>query len=220
MKLIVSLLAVLAGAFSVAAGYGYGTIVDVAVANDFTILVAALKSTGLDEALMGDGPFTVFAPTDEAFGAVEGAFPGLLSCLLEENDVLTSILLYHVLSGKVLSTDPVDGMMATGKVLSTDLVDGMMATTLNGEDITVDLSSGVMINDANVILADVPADNGVVHVIDSVLLPPSVVAVLGDFYASCPPPMPPKMGGKKGKGGKKGGKKGKKGGDYDGDYDG
>lgn len=137
-----------------------GTIVDVATeAGDFTTLLAAADAAGLVGTLSGPGPLTVFAPTDAAFEAALADLGLTAEELLADTDTLTSILTYHVVEGEVLSTD---------------LSDGMTATTVNGEDITVTVSdSGVMINDANVTTADIPASNGVIHVIDMVLLPPS-----------------------------------------------
>jgi len=130
-------------------------IVDVAVANgSFTTLVAAVQAAGLVDALKGDGPFTVFAPTDEAFAALP---EGTVEALLNDIPTLTAILTYHVVPGAVMSTD---------------LSDGMTATTLNGADITISLDGGVSVNGANVIAADVAASNGVIHVIDAVILPP------------------------------------------------
>ena len=133
-------------------------IVDTAVgAGSFTTLVAAVQAAGLVDTLKGDGPFTVFAPTDDAFAALpEGTVESLL--LPENKDTLTAILTYHVVAGKVMSTD---------------LSDGMMAATVEGSEITVDLSGGVMIDGANVVTADIEASNGVIHVIDAVILPPS-----------------------------------------------
>jgi len=131
-------------------------IVDTAVsAGSFGTLVAAVEAAGLVETLKGDGPFTVFAPTDEAFAALpEGTVESLLQP--ENKDQLVAILTYHVVPGKVMSTD---------------LSNGMSATTVQGGDITVDLSEGVKINEASVVSADVQASNGVIHVIDSVILP-------------------------------------------------
>jgi len=133
-----------------------GTIVDVAVgAGSFKTLVAAVKAAGLAETLSGPGPFTVFAPTDDAFAKLP---PGTVDSLLkpENKAKLKAILLYHVVAGKVLSTD-----LKAGSV-----------KTLNGEDVTIDLSgSSPKVNDATVIKADIPASNGVIHVIDTVLLP-------------------------------------------------
>ncbi len=132
------------------------TIVETAVeAGSFTTLVAAVEAAGLVETLSGEGPFTVFAPTDEAFAALpEGTVEGLL----ENPEALASILTYHVVAGSVMSGD---------------LSDGMMATTVNGSDITISIADGVvMINDATVAAADIETSNGVIHVIDSVILPP------------------------------------------------
>ncbi|WP_321831511.1 fasciclin domain-containing protein [Thalassovita sp.] len=133
-------------------------IVDTAVgAGDFNTLVAAVQAAGLVETLKGDGPFTVFAPTDAAFAALpEGTVETLLKP--ENKDQLIAILTYHVVPGKVMSTD---------------LKDDMMATTVQGTDIMIDLDNGVMINDASVAAADIAASNGVIHVIDKVILPGS-----------------------------------------------
>ena len=134
-----------------------GTIVDVAAeAGSFTTLLAAAEAAGLVETLSGEGPLTVFAPTDDAFVTALDALGITAEELLADTETLTSILTYHVVSGEVLSTD---------------LSDGMTAATVNGAEITVDLSDGVKINDANVVSADVAASNGVIHVIDAVLLP-------------------------------------------------
>lgn len=141
-----------------AADEGPGTIVDIAVgAGNFTTLAAAVSAAGLVETLQGDGPFTVFAPTDEAFAALpEGAIEALLA---DPEGALTQILLYHVVAGKVMSTD---------------LSDGMMADTVQGSPITISIADGaVKVNDAQVIVADIEASNGVIHVIDAVILPPS-----------------------------------------------
>ncbi len=137
---------------------GPGTIVDIAVgAGNFTTLVAAVSAAGLVETLQGDGPFTVFAPTDEAFAALpEGTIEALLA---DPEGALTQILLYHVVAGKVMSTD---------------LSDGMMADTVQGSPITISIADGVVkVNDAQVVVADIEASNGVIHVIDAVILPPS-----------------------------------------------
>lgn len=132
-------------------------IVDTAVSNgSFKTLVAALQAAGLAETLKGAGPFTVFAPTDEAFAALPA---GTVNSLLkpENKEKLTKILTYHVVSAKVMSGD---------------LKDGMKAGTVEGAEITIDLDNGAMVNDAKVVTADVAADNGVIHVIDKVLMPP------------------------------------------------
>jgi uncharacterized surface protein with fasciclin (FAS1) repeats len=135
-----------------------GTIVDIAVSTEgFATLVAAVQAAGLVETLQGDGPFTVFAPTDAAFAALpEGLLEKLL--LPENLDVLISILTYHVVSGTVLAAD-----VTAGEV-----------TTVQGEAITVATDGGVTVNGANVIAVDVLASNGVIHVIDAVILPPSL----------------------------------------------
>jgi len=139
-------------------------IVDVAASNKmFSTLVAAVKAGGLVETLKGEGPFTVFAPTDDAFAALP---TGTLEMLLkpENKDVLVSILSYHVVAGKVEAKDVV-------KLSS--------AMTVEGSKVTIDANdSGVMINNANVIKADVNAHNGVIHVIDKVLLPQEVARQL------------------------------------------
>jgi uncharacterized surface protein with fasciclin (FAS1) repeats len=132
-------------------------IVETAIQNgSFNTLVAAVKAAGLVDTLIGEGPFTVFAPTDEAFGALpEGTVDTLVQP--ENKDQLTSILTYHVVAGKVMSGD---------------LSDGMTATTVNGGDITIKITDGkVMINDAEVVIADVDTDNGVIHVINKVIMP-------------------------------------------------
>ena len=134
-------------------------IVELAVGTEsLSTLVAAVKAAGLVETLSGNGPFTVFAPTNEAFNNLP---EGVLEMLLkpENKDKLTAILTYHVIGAKVMSTD---------------LKDGMEAGTVHGDKVKVSLQSGAMINDANVASADINASNGVVHVIDKVILPPSL----------------------------------------------
>ena len=132
-------------------------IVDTAVAaGSFNTLVAAVKAAGLVDALKGDGPLTVFAPTDDAFAALPA---GTVEILLkpENKDQLVNILTYHVLPGKVMSGD------IAGKKLEVEM--------LNGAKASVDATSGVKINAANVVSADIAASNGVIHVIDAVILP-------------------------------------------------
>ncbi|MEJ2103758.1 MAG: fasciclin domain-containing protein [Ignavibacteriaceae bacterium] len=125
-------------------------------AGNFTTLATALTEAGLVDALKGDGPFTVFAPTDEAFKNLP---KGALDNLLKDKEALKNVLLYHVVSGKVSSNE---------------VVDLNKATTMNGSDIKIKTTDGkVMINDAQVTGADVMASNGIIHVIDKVLLPPS-----------------------------------------------
>lgn len=131
------------------------TIPEVAAeAGSFTTLLAAVEAAGLAETLSGEGPFTVFAPTDEAFAALpEGTVEGLL----EDTDALTAILTYHVVPGAVMSGD---------------LSDGMTAETVNGAEVTITIGDNVMVNDATVVTPDIEASNGVIHVIDSVIMPP------------------------------------------------
>lgn len=131
-------------------------IVDTAIeAGSFETLVAAVQAAGLVETLKGEGPFTVFAPTDAAFAALpEGTVENLL--LPENKDQLVSILTYHVVPGKVMSTD---------------LMDDMEAETVQGATVTIDLDTGVMVEGATVTTADIEASNGVIHVIDTVILP-------------------------------------------------
>ena len=135
-----------------------GTIVDIAAGTDgFATLVAAADAAGLIETLSGEGPFTVFAPTDDAFAALPD---GLVDALLlpENKDVLTKILTYHVVPGTVMAADIVDGDVAT----------------VEGRTVTLSTMDGVKVNDATVIQADIVADNGVVHVIDAVIVPADV----------------------------------------------
>lgn len=130
-------------------------IVDVAVgAGSFNTLVAAVQAAGLEDTLRGEGPFTVFAPTDDAFAALP---EGTVEALLADIPSLTAILTYHVVPGAVMSGD---------------LSDGMTAATVNGAEITIGTTGGVTVNGANVVAADIEASNGVIHVIDAVILPP------------------------------------------------
>jgi uncharacterized surface protein with fasciclin (FAS1) repeats len=130
-------------------------IVGVAVAaGDFNTLVAAVKAAGLVETLQGDGPYTVFAPTDEAFAKLP---EGTVEKLLANPEKLKQILLYHVVPGKVTAE----------KVVSLN-----SATTAQGSDVAIAVNGGsVMVNNANVIATDVMASNGVIHVIDTVIIP-------------------------------------------------
>jgi uncharacterized surface protein with fasciclin (FAS1) repeats len=137
---------------------GPGDIVVVAAgAGSFNTLIAAAQAAELVDALKGDGPLTVFAPTDAAFAALpEGTVENLLKP--ENQEQLQAVLLYHVVSSKVMSTD----LSGTANV-----------ETLQGATIEVVAANGVTVNGANVVSADVAASNGVIHVIDAVLLPPS-----------------------------------------------
>ncbi|MFN8828399.1 MAG: fasciclin domain-containing protein [Labrys sp. (in: a-proteobacteria)] len=132
-------------------------IVDTAVgAGSFTTLVAAVQAAGLVDTLKGPGPFTVFAPTDEAFKKLPaGTVENLLKP--ENKDQLVKILTYHVVPGKVMSKD------IAGK--------SMMVKTVQGSEASVDAMSGVKIDGATVVQADIEASNGVIHVIDAVILP-------------------------------------------------
>ena len=128
-------------------------IVDTAVgAGTFKTLAAALSAAGLVGTLKGPGPFTVFAPTDEAFAKIPKA---QLDALLADKAKLTAVLTYHVVPGKVMAKD-----VKAGKV-----------KTVQGSDLTVATSGGVMVDGAKVTATDIVADNGVIHVIDSVVLP-------------------------------------------------
>ena len=129
-------------------------IVDTAVkAGSFSTLVAALKAAELVDTLKGKGPFTVFAPTDDAFAKLPA---GTVDALLKDIPKLRKILTYHVVSGKVMAAD-------VTKMKS--------AKTLEGSDVEINASKGVQVNDSMVITADVAADNGVIHIIDTVLMP-------------------------------------------------
>ncbi|OOY26414.1 Nex18 symbiotically induced protein [Thioclava sp. L04-15] len=137
-------------------GHGKMDIVDTAVgAGSFGTLVAAVQAAGLVDTLKGEGPFTVFAPTDAAFAKLPA---GTVDDLLkpENKDTLTAILTYHVVPGKVMSGD---------------LSDGMMAETVQGSQVTIKTDPAVMVDEAAVTQADIEASNGVIHVIDSVIMP-------------------------------------------------
>lgn len=128
-------------------------IVDTAVAaGNFKTLVTALKAAGLVDTLKGKGPFTVFAPTDDAFAKIPKAD---LDKLLANKAKLKSVLTYHVVSGKVMSTDIKPGMVKS----------------VQGKKLTIGTVDGVTVNKAKVVAADVAADNGVIHAIDTVLMP-------------------------------------------------
>jgi uncharacterized surface protein with fasciclin (FAS1) repeats len=132
-------------------------IVDTAVAaGNFKTLVAAVQAAGLVDTLKGKGPFTVFAPTDEAFAKLPA---GTVETLLkpENKDKLVAILTYHVIPGKVMAAD------VAGKET--------MAKSVQGSEITVNGKDGVMVDGAKVVQADIAADNGVIHVIDAVIMP-------------------------------------------------
>jgi len=129
-------------------------IVETAVAApNFKTLVAAVKEAGLVETLSGTGPFTVFAPSDEAFAKLPA---GTVEALLKDKEKLTSILTYHVVAGKHLAADVV-------KMNS--------VKTVQGQDATIKTADGASINDAKIVATDIEASNGVIHVIDSVIMP-------------------------------------------------
>jgi uncharacterized surface protein with fasciclin (FAS1) repeats len=147
----------LMGTSALADGHAKDIVDTAAEAGSFSTLLAAAEAAGLVETLKSEGPFTVFAPTDEAFAALpEGTVDSLLQP--ENKDQLTAILTYHVVPGKVMSTD---------------LQDDMEAETAQGTTVTIDLDNGVMVEDATVTTADIEASNGVIHVIDKVIMPGS-----------------------------------------------
>jgi transforming growth factor-beta-induced protein len=167
MKRTISILMVLILAFSMMTVYAAeGDIVDVASGiDDFSTLVAALSEAELVEALQAEGPFTVFAPTNEAFAKLLNDL-GITASDLLAHPQLGEVLLYHVVPGKVMSTD---------------LSNGLTASTLLGESISFDLSNGVKVNSSMVVTADVEATNGVIHVIDQVLVPSSFMLEQNDI---------------------------------------
>lgn len=177
-KLISSILAVMLLVFSFTSfifAETPETVVDIAIGveGEFTVLEAALVEADLVTTLQGEGPFTVFAPTNDAFVKLLGAL-GIEAEDLLGHPQLADVLLYHVVSGKVLSTD---------------LSDGLEATTLQGEKLLVDLSDGVKINESTVVSADIEADNGVIHVIDTVLVPEAFVLAADDSAQEDVPKM-------------------------------
>lgn len=146
---------ILASVLTVAATFSAQAkdIVDTAVgAGNFTTLATALKAAGLVDTLKGKGPFTVFAPTDEAFAKIPKAD---LDALLADKAKLTKVLTYHVVPGKVMAAD-----VKAGKV-----------KTVQGSSLTVGTKGGVMVDNAKVTATDIAADNGVIHVIDTVIMP-------------------------------------------------
>lgn len=155
IKILFTMMLALSFALSVKASDK--NIVEVAVeAGNFNTLATALTEAGLVDALQGDGPFTVFAPTDEAFSKLP---EGALENLLNDKDALKQVLLYHVVEGNVMASDVV-------KINE--------ASTLSGKNVDVKVGDdGVMLNNSKVVTTDIKASNGVIHVIDTVLLPPS-----------------------------------------------
>lgn len=129
-------------------------IVDTAVAaGSFNTLVTAVKAAGLVDTLKGDGPFTVFAPTDEAFAKLP---KGTVEALLADKEKLTAVLTYHVVSGKYMAAD---------------VVSQSSLKTVQGQSVSINTSHGVKVDSANVVKTDIATTNGVIHVIDSVILP-------------------------------------------------
>lgn len=156
-RILASLLMSLVLAVSVSASTPQQDIVGIASGSeDFSILTAALQKAGLVEALQGEGPFTVFAPTNAAFESLLTSL-GITAEQLLAQPKLADVLLYHVISGKILSTDLQSGTTPE--------------TLLAGQTVKVDLMSGAKINESSVTTADIEASNGVIHVIDSVLVP-------------------------------------------------
>lgn len=155
--LLASTVAAFAGLPALAAGHSHGTIVDIAAGNDdFSTLVAAVTAADLVDTLSSEGPFTVFAPVNDAFAALP---EGTVEALLEDIPALTGILTYHVVAGNVMSGD-----LAAG---CNDV------PTVNGAEVTICAGeTGVTVGGANVVAADIEASNGVIHVIDAVILPP------------------------------------------------
>jgi uncharacterized surface protein with fasciclin (FAS1) repeats len=123
---------------------------------DFSTLVAAVAAAGLVETLQGEGPFTVFAPTNAAFAKLPKA---TLEALLKDKKALTAVLTYHVVAGKVMAADVVK------------LKDGTKVKTVNGAEVKIGTKKGVKVNNSNVVKTDIEASNGVIHVIDTVLIP-------------------------------------------------
>jgi LPXTG-motif cell wall-anchored protein len=170
---VVAVLLLLAMALP-AAAQGEQDIVEIAAGNpDFSTLVSAVQQAGLVETLQGEGPFTVFAPTNAAFAALP---EGLLASLDEAT--LRSILTYHVVSGNVMAADVVG-------------LDGQSVATVQGESVTIAVEgNNVRVNNANVVTTDIEASNGVIHVIDAVILPPSVQQALAAQAAPAPQALP------------------------------
>lgn len=146
-------------AASPVAAQGEGTIPQVAAGNpELETLVTAVQAAGLEAALQADGPYTVFAPTDEAFAALPA---DQLNALLADPAMLAQVVEYHVVEGQVAASD-VAGL------------DGQSVTASNGESLQVTVADDIKVNDASVIQTDIAASNGVIHVIDTVLIPPSL----------------------------------------------
>jgi len=158
---IIGLFAVLVSAVAIAGHHGETEakqsnkdIVDTAIeAKNFSTLLAAVKQAGLVDALKGEGPYTLFAPTNEAFAKIP---KGKLEALLKNKEALTSVLTYHVIPANVSSAQ---------------VVNLTSAKTLQGQSISIDTTNGVKVDNANIIMTDIVASNGVIHVIDEVIMP-------------------------------------------------
>lgn len=138
-------------------------VVDTAIAaGSFNTLVTAVQAAGLVDTLKGEGPFTVFAPSDEAFAKIPKA---KLEALLADKAALTAVLTYHVVPGRVSSKDLIDTRYMTAK-------------TVQGETVSIDARISVTVNNANVVKADIDASNGIIHVIDTVLMPSRMTSAL------------------------------------------
>ena len=138
---------------TLAGGHGKDIVDTAAGAGSFDTLVTAVQTAGLVETLKGEGPYTVFAPNDEAFAKIP---PADLQALLDDKEKLTAVLTYHVVPGKVMAKD----VMTLSE-----------ATTVQGQPVMIDTSSGVTVDGAKVIETDIMASNGVIHVIDTVIFP-------------------------------------------------
>jgi uncharacterized surface protein with fasciclin (FAS1) repeats len=123
-------------------------------AGNFKTLIAAIRAAGLEETLQDEGPYTIFAPTDEAFNKLP---PGTVDSLLRDKAKLTAVLTYHLVPGKIMAVDTIKNHTAR---------------SVNGATLHIDTCDGVKVNEASVIHADIPAKNGVIHAIDTVLMPP------------------------------------------------
>lgn len=158
--------ATLVAVISTVSAFAQKDIVDTAVAaGQFNTLAKLVTDAGLVPTLKGEGPFTVFAPTDKAFAKLPSA---LVKKLTSDKKLLTQVLTYHVIAGKVLSTD---------------LSNGLKAKTVQGENLKVTIKGNkVMFNKSGLVKADIGATNGVIHVIDTVLLPPSIAKMLSKHH--------------------------------------
>ena len=175
-KVVFALMMITAGVSSTAVAHDHdgkggeeSTIVGVAVSNDaFTTLVAAVKAAGLVDVLNGDGPFTVFAPTNDAFGKLpDGTVDGLLRP--EAKDDLTAVLTYHVVAGKFTAQDVVAAIKKNnGKFTIKTVQGGALTASMKGKSVILTDAAG---NTSTIVITDVKASNGIIHAIDSVVMP-------------------------------------------------